>query len=70
MTGKNDLVMQSCSHNRGKFYFVESLNDGPGFVGTKCGTWEEFVSGSCDGNPQVRFDNRPLGAPKLPYRHT
>ena len=55
--GKNDLVMQSCSHNRGKFYFVESLNDGPGFVGTKCDSWEEFVNGTCDGNPQVRLPN-------------
>ncbi|GFG30365.1 hypothetical protein Cfor_12942 [Coptotermes formosanus] len=47
--------MLGCNHIRSYQYFTESINTGPCyFMGTECGSWEEFQNGSCfnciDGN--------------------
>ncbi|KDR08050.1 pancreatic lipase-related protein 2-like [Zootermopsis nevadensis] len=40
--------MISCNHIRSYQYFTESINPGPCyFMGTDCGSWEEFQNGSC-----------------------
>lgn len=40
--------MLGCNHIRSYQYFTESINTGSCyFVGTECGSWEEFQNGSC-----------------------
>ncbi|PNF41741.1 Pancreatic lipase-related protein 2 [Cryptotermes secundus] len=40
--------MISCNHIRSYQYFTESINPGLCyFMGTECGSWEEFQNGSC-----------------------
>lgn len=46
LTGIRKMI--SCNHIRSYQYFTESINPGICyFIGTECGSWEEFQNGSC-----------------------
>ncbi|XP_049958114.1 phospholipase A1 VesT1.02-like [Schistocerca serialis cubense] len=40
-----------CSHGRSTEFFAESITTATGFNAHQCGSWNEYNSGSCDGNP-------------------
>ncbi|XP_047111831.1 pancreatic triacylglycerol lipase-like [Schistocerca piceifrons] len=40
-----------CSHGRSTEFFAESITTATGFNAHQCGSWNDYSSGSCDGNP-------------------
>ncbi|XP_046993986.1 lipase member H-like [Schistocerca americana] len=40
-----------CSHGRSTEFFAESITTATGFKAHQCGSWNDYNSGSCDGNP-------------------
>lgn len=46
-------VMEACSHGRSYVYFTESINSKSGMIATKCGSWDQYMGGRCDGAETV-----------------
>ncbi|XP_049861437.1 lipase member H-like [Schistocerca gregaria] len=41
----------TCSHARSFYYFAESITTEIGFTAHQCGSWNDYMSGNCAGNP-------------------
>lgn len=39
-----------CAHDRALVYFHESIKSNIKFVGTRCSSYKDYISGACDGN--------------------
>nr|CAD7418259.1 unnamed protein product [Timema poppensis] len=48
----------ACSHLRAVAFYAESITSSVGFHGTLCGSWSDYVSGTCSANVKQR-----MGAP-------
>lgn len=59
--GVNKLFVLVCSHLRSCEYFNEALQNPGGFLATKCDSYENYLSGACDGNDQVALGGGLLG---------
>jgi pancreatic lipase-related protein 2 len=49
----------ACSHGRSYRYFAESINIRNGFLAFECGSWEDFNSKMCEGDPIPMGDATP-----------
>lgn len=44
---------KSCSHIRALLIFAEAIGGLDGVQATRCGSWEEYVNGLCEGNEKL-----------------
>lgn len=49
----NCFFLAICSHGIVTSYFIESLKNTFGFLAIKCDSYENYLSGACDGNDRV-----------------
>ena len=50
-----ELLGGGCSHGRSHEYFVESINGAVRFAARRCPSYDEFLAGRCEGEPEAEM---------------